>query len=196
MDSLSRLTEALRCLPGIGPKSAQRMVYELLQHKRDRGLHLADCLKNSMEKIGHCADCNNFTEQTLCRLCLDSSRDNKVLCVVETPADLAAIEQSKAFQGNYFVLMGKISPLDGIGPNDIGLPKLKSFVSKNNVRELIIALSASIEGQATIHFIKDILKDQNIRISQLAHGIPSGGELEFLDGITISTAVRNRSDVS
>lgn len=193
MDSLNRLVDALRCLPGIGPKSAQRMVYHLLHKQRQRGLYLAACLEQAMTSISHCEQCNNFTDSSLCTLCQDMSRKSNMLCVVESPADIAAIEQSEAFQGYYFVLMGKISPLDGIGPEDIGLPKLKELVKARAVEEVILALSPSVEGQTTAHFIHQLLSDQSLHLSQLAHGIPSGGELEFLDGYTISSALRNRA---
>jgi len=190
---LSRLVEALRCLPGVGPKSAQRMVFHLLQHQRQRGLHLASCLEQAMAQIQHCQRCMNYTEQSICSLCQNSNRDASLLCVVESPADVSAIEQSNSFQGKYFVLMGKISPLDGLGPDDIGLPKLKNLIITEGIQEVILALSPSVEGQTTIHFIHQILRDQPINITQLAHGIPSGGELEFLDGNTIGNALRNRA---
>lgn len=193
MDMLSRLVEALRCLPGVGPKSAQRMVFHLLQHQRQRGLHLASCLEQAMAQIQHCQRCMNYTEQSICSLCQNSNRDASLLCVVESPADVSAIEQSNSFQGKYFVLMGKISPLDGLGPDDIGLPKLKNLIITEGIQEVILALSPSVEGQTTIHFIHQILRDQPINITQLAHGIPSGGELEFLDGNTIGNALRNRA---
>ncbi|KGP64369.1 recombination protein RecR [Legionella norrlandica] len=196
MDTLNRLVEALRCLPGVGPKSAQRMVFHLLQHQRQRGLHLASCLEHAMKHIRHCQRCNNYTEQTLCALCQSPIRDSSLLCVVESPSDVFAIEQSNAFQGKYFVLMGKISPLDGLGPDDIGLPKLKELILQEKIQEVILALSPSVEGQTTIHFIHQLLKDEAINISQLAHGIPSGGELEFLDGNTISSALRNRAVIN
>lgn len=196
MDTLTRLVEALRCLPGVGPKSAQRMVFHLLQKQRQRGLHLATCLEQAMNHITHCQRCNNYTEQDLCNLCQNPSRDQSLLCVVESPADVSAIEQSNAFQGKYFVLMGKISPLDGVGPDDIGLPKLKNLIAEEGVKEVIIALSPSIEGQTTVHFIHQLLCDESINISQLAHGIPSGGELEFLDGNTIGSALRNRAAIN
>lgn len=196
MDSLNRLIEALRCLPGIGPKSAQRMAFHLLQHQRQRGLHLAACLEQAMTSISHCQQCNNYAEQVLCPLCQNPNRTSEILCVVESPADVLAIEQSQAFQGYYFVLMGKISPLDGLGPEDIGLPKLKELVLTKKVQEVILALSPSVEGQTTAHFIHQLLAHYPINISQLAHGIPSGGELEFLDGSTIGSALRNRAAVN
>ena len=190
---LNRLVEALRCLPGVGPKSAQRMVFHLLQHQRQRGLHLASCLEQAMNQITHCQRCRNYTEQSICVLCQNPNRDSSLLCVVESPADVAAIEQSNSFQGSYFVLMGKISPLDGLGPDDIGLPKLRNLIIDEGIQEVILALSPSVEGQTTIHFIHQLLRDQPINITQLAHGIPSGGELEFLDGNTIGNALRNRA---
>lgn len=196
MDTLSRLVDALRCLPGVGPKSAQRMVFHLLQHQRQRGLHLATCMEQAMNNIRHCQQCNNYTEQDLCQLCQNPARDSTVLCIVETPADISAIEQSNAFQGRYFVLMGKISPLDGLGPEDIGLPRLKNLIMQEKISEVIIALSPSIEGQTTVHFIHQLLRDEPVHISQLAHGIPSGGELEFLDGNTIGNALRNRAAIN
>jgi recombination protein RecR len=196
MDTLNRLVEALRCLPGVGPKSAQRMVFHLLQHQRQRGLHLAACLDHAMNHINHCQRCNNYTEHSLCALCQNHDRNTSVLCVVESPADVAAIEQSNAFRGKYFVLMGKISPLDGLGPEDIGLPQLKKLILKEEIEEVILALSPSVEGQTTVHFIHQLLYDTKINISQLAHGIPSGGELEFLDGNTIGNALRNRAAIN
>lgn len=196
MDTLTRLVEALRCLPGVGPKSAQRMVFHLLQNQRQRGLHFATYLEHAMTHISHCQRCNNYTEQNLCTLCQNPNRDQTLLCVVESPADVSAIEQSNAFQGKYFVLMGKISPLDGLGPDDIGLPKLKNLIAEDGIKEVIIALSPSVEGQTTVHFIQQLLRDESINISQLAHGIPSGGELEFLDGNTIGSALRNRATIN
>ncbi|MBL7481845.1 recombination mediator RecR [Legionella bononiensis] len=196
MDTLTRLVEALRCLPGVGPKSAQRMVFHLLQNQRQRGLHLASCLEHAMNHINHCQRCNNYTEHTLCSLCQNTNRDPTLLCVVESPADVSAIEQSNAFQGTYFVLMGKISPLDGLGPDDIGLPRLKNLIIQEGIKEVIIALSPSVEGQTTVHFIHQLLRNEPINISQLAHGIPSGGELEFLDGNTIGSALRNRATIN
>lgn len=196
MDTLNRLVDALRCLPGVGPKSAQRMVFHLLQHQRQRGLNLASCLEQAMNTIQHCQRCNNYTEQSLCSLCQNPARDSGLLCIVETPADVAAIEQSNAFTGTYFVLMGKISPLDGLGPEDIGLPRLKQLIAKEQIKEVIIALSPSIESQTTVHFINQLLNEEQVNISQLAHGIPSGGELEFLDGNTIGNALRNRAAIN
>ncbi len=195
MDTLYQLVQALRCLPGVGPKSAQRMVFHLLQHQRQRGLHLAVCLRDAMQTIRHCERCNNYTERSLCDLCQNPSRDRTTICVVENPSDLAAIEQTNSFKGTYYVLMGKISPLDGIGPENIGLPRLKKLIQAEKIHEVILALSPTIEGQTTIHFIYELLHPY-VRISRLAHGIPSGGELEFLDSCTISNAMQNRAELS
>ena len=172
------------------------MVFHLLQHQRQRGLYLAACLDQAMNHVRHCQRCNNYTEENLCTLCQNKDRDCSLLCVVESPADVSAIEQSQAFQGRYFVLMGKISPLDGLGPEDIGLPRLKSLIIQEGIKEVILALSSSIEGQTTVHFINQLLCEEQINISQLAHGIPSGGELEFLDGHTIGSALRNRATIN
>ncbi|PJD94068.1 MAG: recombination protein RecR [Legionella sp.] len=196
MDALSRLVEAFRCLPGVGPKSAQRMVFHLLQHQRPRGLHLAECLQDAMSSIAHCQLCNNFTTQDICDVCQAPNRESSTLCIVESPSDVIAIEQCMVYRGRYFVLMGKISPIDGIGPEDIGLPKLRTYVRDAHIQEVILALSPSIEGQTTIHFIQEQLRGLPIKISQLAHGIPSGGELAFLDGNTIGSALRNREHLA
>lgn len=193
MDALNRLVDALRCLPGVGPKSARRMVYHLLLHQRPRGLHLADCLREAMQKLGHCVRCNNYTEHDLCTICQNPARDLTTLCVVESPSDVLAIEQSHAFGGGYFVLMGKISPLDGLTADDIGLPRLQHLVVSEQINEVILALSPTVEGQITNHCIRDLFREHPVQITQLAHGIPAGGELEFLDGITIGSALRNRA---
>ena len=193
MSSLSRLINALRCLPGVGPKSAQRMAYYLLQHQRERGLQLAASLEHAMQAIHYCENCNNFAEQSLCELCQNQLRDPSLLCIVESPADIAAIEQSNTYKGTYFVLMGKISPIDGLGPEDIHLPKLAALIQIKPIKEVILALSPTVEGQTTVHFIRELLAGQDLCISQLAHGIPAGGELEFLDSNTISSALKNRA---
>ena len=196
MDTLTRLVDSLRCLPGVGPKSAQRMVFHLLQSQRQRGLHLAACLEDAMRNIHPCQRCNNHTTESMCVLCQNKDRDFTTLCVVESPADVAAIEQSNVYRGCYYVLMGKISPLDGIGPEDINLPKLQQLIINENIKEIILALSPTIEGQTTIHFIQEILRPYNLQISQLAHGIPNGGELEYLDSNTIGSALLNRATLN
>lgn len=191
MDPLSHLVDAFRCLPGVGPKSAQRMVFYLLQHQRQRGLNLAACLNRAMQSISNCQRCNNFTAEELCIIC-QKDRDPNIICVVEGPADVIALEQSTAYQGYYYVLMGRISPIDGIGPKDIGLERLKEQVIKHQINEVILALSPSIEGQTTIHFIREMLHPHVNRITQLAQGIPSGVDVACLDGNTIGSALRNR----
>jgi recombination protein RecR len=193
MDSFTRLVEALRCLPGVGPKSAQRMVFHLLQNKRDKGLFLASCLEEAMRSIASCHHCNNYTTAKLCKLCANPSRDPTLLCIVESPADVSAIEQSQTYNGLYFVLMQKISPLDGIGPEDIGLPKLDQLFQNGAIQEVILALSPTIEGQTTEHFIRELLNKTSIKVTQLARGIPLGSELEYLDINTIGNALKNRS---
>ncbi|MCH9690222.1 MAG: recombination mediator RecR [Gammaproteobacteria bacterium] len=193
MDTLSRLIDALRCLPGVGPKSAQRMAFHLLQNQRPRGLHLASSLEAAMQTIRHCSQCNNYTDHVICQVCLSTEREQHILCVVENPADVFAIEQSHAHAGQYYILMGKISPLDGIGPDDIALKGLETRIASGQIKEVILALSPTVEGQTTIHFIQARLKPYDIKISQPAHGIPVGGELEYLDGNTISKALSNRS---
>jgi recombination protein RecR len=190
---LDELIDALRCLPGIGPKSAQRMVFFLLQKQKQKGLKLAKLLQAGLENIKPCKKCRNFTDHDLCNICQDSNRNYNTLCIVEGPADLIAIEQTKLFKGKYFVLLGKISPLDGIGPQDLGLELLANIIKDESVEELIIAMSPTIEAQTTVYYIKEACKGSAIKISQLAHGIPSGGELEYLDLHTIGTAIRNRN---
>lgn len=196
MDTLARLIDALRCLPGVGPKSAQRMAFHLLQHQRPRGLQLAQALEAAMQTVQHCTQCNDYTDDALCQRCQNPNRMQHTLCVVETPADILAIEQSHAYDGQYYVLMGKISPLDGVGPEDIALDGLKKRVISGDIKEVILALSPSVEGQTTIHFIQNILSEYPIKISQPAHGLPVGGELEYLDGNTISRALSNRGTLS
>lgn len=199
MDALSRAIEALKCLPGVGPKSAQRMIFHLLHNHRQRGMNLALCLQEAMQNVKNCIMCNNYTIKEICDICDSDTRENSKICVVESPTDVMAIEQSAVFKGKYYVLMGKISPLDGIGPENIGLDKLlKLIVNSSEITEVIIALTPSIEGQTTVHFIHEMLKEkaQAIKISQIAHGIPSGSDLNFLDSNTISSALRNREILS
>jgi recombination protein RecR len=192
---LDELTEALRCLPGVGPKSAQRMCYHLLQHGRKNALHLAKSLTMAMEHIKHCQRCNNFCENDCCPICSDDKRTRQLLCIVESPNDLATIEQTQTFKGTYFVLMGRLSPLDGIGPEQIGLPKLEQLIQKESVSEIIFALNPSIESEATIHYISNLLTGTTIKFSQLARGIPLGSELEYLDINTIAKALKDRDAV-
>ena len=190
--SLTWLTEALRRLPGIGPKSAQRMAYHLLQHDRDGAALLARALTQAVEQIRHCALCNTFTENKVCETCLDPERDPSLLCVVETPTDQLMIEQTLTFKGLYFVLMGRLSPLDGIGPKDIQLEKLVGRATDGVVSEVVLATNFTNEGEATAHYISETMKARGLQVSRLARGVPVGGELEYVDAGTIARAILDR----
>ena len=192
---LDRLVEALRCLPGVGPKSAQRMAYYLLQHDRSGAVSLSDCLREAMETIRHCRQCRTFSETDLCALCADPKRNGRVLCVVESPADVLALEKSTDFTGLYFVLLGRLSPLDGIGPADIGLDILEQRLQAGEVDELILATNPTVEGSATANYISALAKTHGVRVMQIAQGIPLGGELEYVDGGTLSHAFAGRKQV-
>jgi recombination protein RecR len=191
---LDELVEALRCLPSVGPRSAQRMAFHLLQHDRHGALKLSTVLSDALNNIHHCQQCNNFTEALICDLCSSTSRDDSVLCVVESPADLLMMEHTLAYKGMYFVLMGKISPLDGIGPQEIGLPRLIKRVENSAIKEIIIATNFTVEGEATSHAIHEILKPFNIKISRIARGVPVGGELEYVDSGTLAQAIIERRE--
>jgi recombination protein RecR len=190
--SLALLTESLRALPGIGPRSAQRIAYHLLQHDRDGALQLSHALAQAVATIRHCALCNTFTEQVICDTCQDGARDTTVLCVVETPSDQLMIEQTLTFKGLYFVLMGRLSPLDGIGPKDIHLEKLLTRASDGVVTEVVLATNFTNEGEATAHYISETLKARGLKASRLARGVPVGGELEYVDAGTIARAMLDR----
>ncbi len=190
--SLEELIEALRCLPGVGPKAAQRMAYYLLQRDRPGAERLASALGNAVQIIRRCASCNSFAEESLCDLCVSSRRDVSQLCVVETPADLLMMEQTLAYKGLYFVLMGRLSPLDGIGPRDIGLEALQKRALNGHVREVIVATNFTNEGEATAHYIGEILRDRGIRLTRIARGVPVGGELEYVDAGTLAQAMVER----
>jgi recombination protein RecR len=189
---LDSLIEALRVLPGVGPRGAQRMAYHLLQHDRAGAAQLAEALKGALEAIGHCAKCNNFTEGEVCALCRSPGRDAALLCVVETPADLVMVEQTSSYSGLYFVLMGRLSPLDGIGPRDIGLDRLLARATDGLVKEVVLATNFTNEGEATAHYVAEMLKGRGIKASRIARGVPLGGELEFVDIGTISQAMLER----
>nr|WP_314630545.1 recombination mediator RecR [uncultured Noviherbaspirillum sp.] len=190
--SLDFLTEALRRLPGIGPKSAQRIAYHLMQHDRDGAAMLGRALTESVERIHHCASCNTFTENEICETCLDPERDAALLCVVETPADQLMIEQTLTYKGLYFVLMGRLSPLDGIGPRDIHLERLMRRATDGVVQEVVLATNFTNEGEATAHYISETLKARGLKVSRLARGVPVGGELEYVDAGTIARAMLDR----
>jgi len=192
---VQELIDAFKCLPGIGAKSAQRMAFHLLERNRLGGQKLADSLSNAMQKIGHCQRCRTFTEDTLCDICLSPKRQLcQQLCIVETPADVIAIEQTGEFQGLYFILMGHLSPLDGIGPDDLGLDILEKQLEEGEFTEVILATNPTVEGEATAHYIAEMTKKHQINISRIAHGVPVGGELEYVDGNTLSHALSGRKN--
>ncbi|GHA48292.1 recombination mediator RecR [Photobacterium aphoticum] len=190
---LEQLMEALRCLPGVGPKSAQRMAFSLLQRNRQGGLQLADALNKAMTEIGHCRDCRTFTEEDVCAICANPRRqENGQICVVESPADIVAVESTGQFSGRYFVLMGHLSPLDGIGPSDIGLDTLEFRMQSEAMSELILATNPTVEGEATAHYIAELCSEYDIPATRIAHGVPVGGELELVDGTTLSHSLAGR----
>ena len=190
--SLNRLIEALRCLPGVGPKSAQRMAFHLLERNRDGGREIAASLAGAIEKLGHCRRCRMFAEGELCPVCASSSRDDSLLCVVESPADVVAIEQTASYRGRYFVLMGHLSPLDGIGPQEIGIGAFEKLLTEGEIREVILATNPTVEGEATAHFLAEVAARFGLRASRIAHGVPVGGELEYVDGGTLAHALAGR----
>jgi len=192
---LERLVEALRVLPGVGPRSAQRMAFHLLQHDRAGAESLAQALAQALATVRRCAKCNNFTEEEICALCRSPRRDGALLCVVETPADLAMVEQTLAYSGMYFVLMGRLSPLDGVGPRDIGLDRLQARVADGELREVILATNFTNEGEATAHYIAEMLRARGVKVSRIARGVPLGGELEYVDAGTISQALLERREI-
>lgn len=192
---IGQLIESLRCLPGVGPKSAQRMAYYLLERHRDSGLQLASALQQAIEKVGHCSECRTLTESAQCDICASPKRDHSQLCLVETPADVLALEQSTGFQGVYFVLMGHLSPLDGIGPEELGLDKLGERLASGEVTELILATNPTIEGEATAHFAGELARLHQVKSTRIAHGVPMGGELEYIDGNTLSHAFAGRQEI-
>jgi recombination protein RecR len=187
-----QLIESFKCLPGVGNKSAQRMAYYLLEKNRNGALNLAEALKQAAEKVGRCKSCRLLTEQDLCEVCSDPRRDENLLCVVESPADVYAIEQSNSFQGKYFVLMGHLSPLDGVGPDQLGLPFLFDKIKNGQYTEVILATNTTVEGEATAHYIVEQLQAYDVKTSRIAHGVPLGGELEYVDGSTLSHALSGR----
>ena len=192
LSSLEELTQALRCLPGVGPKAAQRMALHLLQHDREGGQRLATALEAATRTIRHCQRCNTFTEDELCALCRSAKRDAALLCVVETPADLLMIEHTQAYTGLYFVLMGRLSPLDGIGPKEIRLDRLLKRAADGAVREVVLATNFTNEGEATAHYIGELLSARGLKVTRLARGVPVGGELEYVDSGTLAQALRER----
>lgn len=190
--SLHALTEALRRLPGIGPKSAQRIAYHMLQHDREGARQLSMALSDAIEKIRHCERCNTFTEEAVCAMCMNPDREQGLLCITETPADMLMIEQTLAYKGLYFILMGSLSPLDGIGPKEINLGKLIARATDGAVTEVVLATSFNNEGEATAHYISEMLKARGVKVSRLARGVPVGAELEYVDIGTIARALLDR----
>jgi recombination protein RecR len=192
---IEQLVESLRCLPGVGRKGAQRMALHLLERERDAGLALAAALNEAIEKVGHCSQCRNFSEDEICTICADTRRDASLVCVVESPADVVAIEQSVSYRGLYFVLMGHLSPIDGIGPAEIGLDILKQRVEEGLIEELILATNPTVEGEATAYYLSDLVRAEPVTVSRIAHGVPLGGELEYVDGSTLAHALSGRRAV-
>jgi recombination protein RecR len=193
-ESLDKLTNALKCLPGVGPKSALRLTYFLLQRDRTGAKDLANSIMQALEELGHCTLCNNFSEEQTCSICKSSKRENKVLCIVEMPTDLLMLEQTHSFKGMYFVLMGRLSPLDGIGPNDIHLHKLIKRIQNSDFNEIILATNFTSEGNATAEYIKSMLKDTKLKVSRIARGLPMGGEIEYVDSGTLAQAISERKE--
>lgn len=192
---LEQLIDALRVLPGVGQKSAQRMAYHLLERQRDGGKRLSDALAQAMAQIRHCTRCRDFSETELCATCASGARDAQLLCVVETPADRLAIEQATGFRGLYFVLQGRLSPLDGIGPHELGLDQLAQRLQEGEVRELIVATNPTVEGEATAHYLAQLARARGVHPSRLAHGVPLGGELEYVDRGTLQHAFGSRIEI-
>jgi recombination protein RecR len=193
---LEQLIEALRCLPGVGQKSAQRMAYQLLERNREGGLRLAQALAEAMEKVGHCRECRDFSESELCATCASAARERSLLCAVENPADRLAIEQATGYRGLYFVLQGRLSPLDGIGPRELGLDLLATRMAQGEVKELIIATNPTVEGEATAHYLAQLARQFEVKPSRLAHGVPLGGELEYVDRGTLAHAFGSRHEAA
>jgi len=192
---LNDLIEALRCLPGVGAKTAQRMAFHVLERDRAGGKRLAEKLAAAVERIGNCTRCRTFSEETVCALCASPARDATLLCVVETPADQLAIEQATGFRGRYFVLLGRLSPLDGLGPKELGLDLLASRLGEGEVSEMIVATNPTVEGEATAHMLSGLARSVGVRATRLAHGVPLGGELEFIDRGTLAHAFGSRQNL-
>jgi len=189
---IKQLIDSFRCLPGVGAKSAQRMAYHLLERDRNGARRLSHALHQAAENVGHCQTCRILTEYEQCELCQSEKRDGQILCVVEMPSDVYAIEQSASYQGKYFVLMGRLSPLDGIGPQELHLDILKQRVAGGKINEVILATNTTVEGEATAHYIAEMLKPFTANITRIAHGVPLGGELEYIDGSTLGHALNDR----
>ncbi len=192
---IGHLVEAFRCLPGVGPKSAQRMAFYILERDRPGGQRLATAIELAVEKVGNCESCRTLSETALCALCANPSRDPKTLCIVENPADVVAVERTAAYSGLYYVLMGHLSPLDGIGPTELGLDALDRRLAEGVIEEMIIATNPTVEGEATAHYLAQMAGDYDISATRIAHGVPMGGELEYIDGETLTHALAGRQKV-
>ncbi|TPQ28331.1 recombination mediator RecR [Methylomonas sp. HW2-6] len=192
---LKELIQSLCCLPGVGPKSAQRMAFHLLQRNREGGLQLGQILERAISQIGHCRECRTLTEAELCEVCANPLRDAETLCVVESPADVWVVDQATTFKGKYFVLHGRLSPLDGIGPDQLGFDLLEQRMASGQIKEIILATNSTVEGQATAHFIADVAAKFGVRATRIAHGVPMGGELEFIDSGTLAHAFNGRREL-
>jgi recombination protein RecR len=192
---LGQLIQSLCCLPGVGPKTAQRMAFYLLQRDRNGAKNLAEIVLRAIDKIGHCQQCRTLTEHVLCEICADSSRNDSLICIVESPADVWIVDQATQFKGRYFVLHGRLSPLDGIGPDELGLDLLGQRLAAGSVKELILATNSTVEGEATAYFIGEIAKKYQVQASRIAHGVPMGGELEFIDSGTLLHAFKGRREI-
>ena len=192
---LNELIDALRCLPGVGAKSAQRMAFHILERDRPGALRLAEKLQAATQHIGNCTRCRTFSETTVCAVCASSARDVQTLCIVETPADQIAIEQATGFRGRYFVLLGRLSPLDGLGPRELGIDLLAARLAEGEIRELIIATNATVEGEATAHLLGQVARQAGVRATRLAHGVPLGGELEYVARGTLAHAFGSRQNL-
>ncbi len=193
-NALEALKQALRRLPGVGPKSAQRMVFHLLERDREGARQIAQALLTAVDRITHCKRCNNLSEHELCAICASSRRDPTLLCIVESPADLVSLEQSGVYNGLYFVLMGRLSPLDGIGPEEIGIPRLEAMLNEGAIKEVVLATNATAEGEATAHYIGELVRGRHIRATRIAYGVPVGGELEYTDRNTLAHAISGRHE--
>ena len=193
---LEQLIEALRCLPGVGQKSAQRMAYHLLERNREGGLRLSKALAEAIELVGHCQQCRDFSEEKICAICASASREHSLLCAVESPADRLVIEQATGYRGLYFILQGRLSPLDGIGPRELGLDQLATRLAQGEVKELIIATNPTVEGEATAHYLALLARQFEVKPSRLAHGVPLGGELEYVDRSTLAHAFGSRHEAA
>ena len=192
---IAGLIDALRCLPGVGPKSAQRMAFHLLERERDGGRRLVEALTWALDRVGHCDTCRTLSEEATCAICADPRRDATQLCVIETPADVLAVEQAAGYRGRYFVLMGHLSPLDGIGPEQLGLDLLEQRFAAGELQEVILATNTTVEGEATAQYVADLAHGHGLRATRLAHGIPLGGELEYVDSGTLSHAFAGRREL-